>query len=125
MTPSFKEVAIQEAYGQKGWSWDRCHLCGKLLVGEWPGSVNLYDEEQGVHTICLDHGGEEGKAYIDALTSYGIEAPPAPARADKLLADAKLELRHWSRFLVRYYFYRAVTPFWWLWFFLRRCAIGR
>jgi len=114
---SYKDTAI---HGSLGWEnrfyfegWRRCSLCGKLLEGPWPCGVDIYDEDRyhrGAYTICLDHGGKDGKIYTDTCTNIQVTVPPMPRRADKLLADAKQEFRHWAGMLARYYWWRARLP---------------
>lgn len=89
------------------WPIHRCAICGKLCRPGWHDYAKFItqarqEDECPLYSICPDHGGEEGKDYVDALTGARVHVGPSPYFIRKALSDWLMEGGYWIGVLIRY-----------------------
>jgi len=92
--------------GSMGLAWrldgmPRCSLCGRLSL-EYGDLIAQYDETKGLHYICHNHGGKEGRTYVDCTTACEVTVGPEPSFVKRTLGNLTLENLYWLKVALNY-----------------------
>ena len=84
------------------WLVRRCRVCGKMEYPKGKELIAQCDEHPPVYYLCHDHGGENGKTYMDAHTGLEVEVGPAPRIFLKTVLDSWIEALFWLWVIIKY-----------------------
>jgi hypothetical protein len=101
--------SLDQEYFAKRWFFRRCRFCGKAEL-KFDEFIHQSDGAS-VFAICRDHGGQDGREYVDCLTAVAITVPPSPPLLLKALKDPCQELFFWVKVWIRYAFSYIVDGF--------------
>lgn len=87
----------------RGWPIHRCSICGKM---EYPNGLQHIGQIEPEFTppyyICHDHGGKDGKTYIDCFTGCEVTVGSEPNVLWKVITDPMKESIFWIWVLIKY-----------------------